>query len=192
MAESYEITKRQLYLLVAIALFLAILFLVLGFTAALNFTGVDFSGIRGANPPVQTDVESMTPVPAGGAGPSDAKSFVPDGSGDTGIESGAQVGFLPTQDPSPPETIRSGTGYTIQITSVGIRGNAIRLQKDLQTRGYPAYLSIVEYTNGKVNYRIRVGPYADRAEAEIIKMRLEKELKSTLLILQVDMSRENR
>lgn len=53
----------------------------------------------------------------------------------------------------------------IQVLSSSSRDQAEALVKKLRTGGYPAFVSPAE-VNGTTKYRVRVGPYADRATAE--------------------------
>ena len=63
------------------------------------------------------------------------------------------------------------TRYAVQVTSVANRSQAKDTEADLDAKGYPAY---VEPTpDGQ--FRVRIGPYNDRKQADQVRARLEKE-----------------
>lgn len=94
----------------------------------------------------------------------------------------------PTQrapTPAKPEPRRAETtapapapedGFVVQVFSSGDQTQATRVRDKLQTSGYSAFLSPVE-VNTQTMYRVRVGPYADRAEAETAAARVKRDFK---------------
>ncbi len=64
----------------------------------------------------------------------------------------------------------SGTGFVVQVVATPRRSEAEAIRGRLQKKGYPAFVT----TSGKV-FRVRVGKYSDRAEANSISKRLETE-----------------
>ena len=72
-----------------------------------------------------------------------------------------------------PTAGRSGTWF-VQVQALQNRATAISMVKALAAKGYPAYLELPA-SGAPAIYRIRVGRYADRREAEQIARRLEKE-----------------
>jgi cell division septation protein DedD len=68
-----------------------------------------------------------------------------------------------------------GSGWMVQIAALRDRGAADQIVKRLGTKGYPAF--IVEPQRGApaLGFRVRVGPYSDRREAEKVSRRLERE-----------------
>jgi cell division septation protein DedD len=59
----------------------------------------------------------------------------------------------------------------IQVTALKDRPTAVALVQRLAGKGYPAFLE----TPAVGTYRVRVGRYKDRREAEQVSRRLEKE-----------------
>ena len=57
--------------------------------------------------------------------------------------------------------------WVVQAGSYGNESNARSVQRKLAAHGYHAYISRF-HTPGRTYYRVRVGPYADRAAAERI------------------------
>ena len=75
--------------------------------------------------------------------------------------------------PAAPGTVASG-GFAVQITALRDRGEADAIVKRLAAKGYPAY--IVNPLPGKPPvYRVQVGRFQERAEADRIASRLQKE-----------------
>jgi DedD protein len=80
----------------------------------------------------------------------------------------------PQEPPAPdvPTSGRSGTWF-IQVSALGKRGAAAEMVRDLAAKGYPAYLQ--EPGRGEaVLYRVRVGRFRDRGEAEKVAARLKE------------------
>lgn len=74
---------------------------------------------------------------------------------------------------APPEAVppRPESGWAVQVAALGNEAAARAMAEDLQSRGYAAF--VLEYRlNGKVYYRVRVGPEAQRDRAEALAGRL--------------------
>lgn len=68
----------------------------------------------------------------------------------------------------------AGPGYSIQVAATGSRGAADTIVKRLSTKGYPAY--VVAPAKGSASiFRVRVGKYKDRREADTVAAKLQKE-----------------
>lgn len=80
----------------------------------------------------------------------------------------------PDSAPSvPPEAAepRPESGWAVQVAALGNEAAARAMAAELQSRGYAAF--VLEYRlNGKVYYRVRVGPEAQRERAEALAGRL--------------------
>lgn len=73
-----------------------------------------------------------------------------------------------------PAAAGSGPAWAVQLGAFSTREKAEGLVAELRRRGYPAFF--LEYrTNGKVLYRVRVGPEQERARAVAIAERLRKD-----------------
>jgi len=76
-------------------------------------------------------------------------------------------------DQSQPAAVTSG-GFAVQITALRDRGEADAIVKRLVTKGYPAY--VLNPVPGKPPvYRVQVGRYKNRGDADRIAGRLKKE-----------------
>ena len=73
-------------------------------------------------------------------------------------------------DPGEPK----GTGFVVQVASLRSRGEADAIAKRLSSKGFPSFVTTPGSSGPKV-FRVRVGKYADRKEAETVARKLEKE-----------------
>jgi DedD protein len=63
-----------------------------------------------------------------------------------------------------------GTGFVVQVAAVRQRAEANTIARRLSGKGYPAFV-----TTSGVNFRVRVGKFNERREAELVAGRLERE-----------------
>lgn len=70
--------------------------------------------------------------------------------------------------PAPAARMAAATGgWAVQAGSYGNEANARGVERKLAKHGYHAYISRF-HKRGRIYYRVRVGPYTDRAAAEHI------------------------
>jgi len=87
-----------------------------------------------------------------------------------------------TTEPATPRGGRDGMpSWVIQVASVPTPEGAAELEGKLKAGGFPAFVERAE-VNGKVYYRVRVGPESDRARAEQTAARLRERHKVNTLI----------
>jgi cell division septation protein DedD len=68
----------------------------------------------------------------------------------------------------------AGSGFAIQVAALRESGEADAMVKRLAGKGYPAY--VVAPAKGQPSvYRVRVGKFKDRHEADTVAARLQKE-----------------
>lgn len=77
------------------------------------------------------------------------------------------------EGPDVPTSGQKGT-WVVQVTALQNRGAAAGIVQRLIGKGYPAYLEMPA-SGAPAIYRVRIGRYPDRREAEQISRRLEKE-----------------
>jgi DedD protein len=78
----------------------------------------------------------------------------------------------PADTASKPAPRTSATGrWDVQVMALKTREGADKLASDLKTKGYPSFVT----NPARGLYRVRVGPFAKRAEAEQIAARLARE-----------------
>ena len=63
-----------------------------------------------------------------------------------------------------------GSGFVVQVAAVRQLAQANAIASGLSAKGYPAFVTV-----SGLNFRVRVGKYADRREAESVAGRLEQE-----------------
>ena len=68
----------------------------------------------------------------------------------------------------------AGPGFAIQLAALGKRDEADGIARRLTGKGYPAYV-ITPDSGGPSVFRVRVGKFKDRKEAESMAARLKKE-----------------
>jgi cell division septation protein DedD len=79
------------------------------------------------------------------------------------------VPSVPTRSAEPP-----GPGFEIQLAALRVRGEADAIVKRLTGKGYPAY--VLPPPKGSPSmFRVRVGKYSDRNEADTVAAKLQKE-----------------
>ena len=107
-----------------------------------------------APPPVEVGPATKTPAAPVAAAPATAPAAVP----------------APAVAAAEP----AGPGYSIQLSALGKREEADNFARRLTSKGYKAYVLAPE-AGAPAVYRVRVGKFKDRREAESVKARLEKE-----------------
>ncbi len=76
--------------------------------------------------------------------------------------------------PKPQPAVSEAAGdYAVQVAALNVRDEADAIAKRLTTKGYPAY--VVPPGNGAVMYRVRVGRFKTRRDAEPVFAKLQKE-----------------
>jgi len=84
---------------------------------------------------------------------------------------------LPVKEPQPSATAGSeptDKGYAVQIAAVNARSEADAMAKRLTSKGYSAY--VLAPANGTPSvYRVRVGKFQTKREAETVATKLQKE-----------------
>jgi DedD protein len=68
----------------------------------------------------------------------------------------------------------TGNGFVVQVASLRSRDEADAIARRLSSKGFPSFVSTPGSSGPRV-FRVRVGKYADRGQAETVARRLEKE-----------------
>jgi len=108
-------------------------------------------------PPVVTEKPAPAPAPPAAAAPPRTPSEPPARS---------------AADPNRAEP--AGQGFAVQIAALNVRSEADAIAKRLSSKGYAAYVLTPADGTPSV-YRVRVGKFPTRREAESIAARLQKE-----------------
>ena len=69
----------------------------------------------------------------------------------------------------------AGSGYAVQVAALRAHGEADAIAKRLSGKGYPAYVMSPAAGAPAAVYRVRVGKFSSRREADQVAARLEKE-----------------
>jgi cell division septation protein DedD len=121
---------------------------------------------------------AAAPAAAGAPTPSTAPAAPPSAPSTTGPAAptaAATTAKLAAEKPSPGiPTEPRGNGYAIQVAAFAGRGEAEVIVKRLTGKGYSAYL-VTPQAGQPPMFRVRVGKFTDRAAAERVATRLERE-----------------
>ena len=82
----------------------------------------------------------------------------------------------PTPSAAPPGLSRepAGTGFVVQVAAVNDRREADTIAKRLAAKGYPSFVTTPPNGTPRT-FRVRIGKYPNRRDAESIAARLQKE-----------------
>ena len=102
----------------------------------------------GDAPPPDVPGEPVTPGPAASAPPA--------------------AGAAPPPSPAP---------YTVQVAALSSQGEAAAIVQRLKAKGYEAYLFVAEGGDARGRFRVRVGAFKDKRQADVLAARLLREEK---------------
>ncbi|GEM_PF-1630432 len=88
----------------------------------------------------------------------------------------------PVQVSVPPRSAGSSGPYTIQVASFAERKGAEALSQKLKRKGYQAYVATGEVPQKGIRYRVRIGHYPNRAEAQKAAERIHDAEKLSFLV----------
>src|SRR5262249_28985483 len=87
----------------------------------------------------------------------------------------------PPPAPEPPKSAAAdagseppGQGFVVQIAALNVRGEAEAIARRLSSKGYSAYV-LAPASGTPAVFRVRVGKFPTRREAESVATRLQKE-----------------
>jgi len=127
-------------------------------------------------PPVATPQASASPAPASEQKPVAAPETTPP------VTSPSPSGAEAEREPDPgraaalPAAGEAGAGFTVQIVASRTKEDAEALVRILKGRGYPVFLVPPQRAHANDNlYRVQVGPYTSRDNAEKVRARLTQE-----------------
>jgi cell division septation protein DedD len=69
----------------------------------------------------------------------------------------------------------AGSGFVVQVAAVRQRGEADAIRGRLARKGYPAFVTTASTPGSPTTYRVRVGKYPSRREADTVAAKLERE-----------------
>jgi cell division septation protein DedD len=122
-----------------------------------------FNRLEGSNPPPE-QLKATAPAAAAPA------------AGKRAPAQRAATAPPPVNAPAPAAATNEpqGTGYAVQIAALNVRSEADAIARRLATKGYAAYVLDPAAGTPQI-YRVRIGKFGSRREAETIATKLEKE-----------------
>ncbi len=66
-------------------------------------------------------------------------------------------------------------GYTVQVSAYRVRPAAEEMERKLREAGFEAYVATISGDDGRMTYRVRVGNFPTRGEAQRVAERLRSE-----------------
>ena len=81
-----------------------------------------------------------------------------------------------------PSVSAAGMSYTIQVASLRTFEDADQMVKRLQKKGYPSFQTAIDIAGKGRWYRVRVGSFKDRTEAQKTMERLKNDKFQTMLV----------
>lgn len=87
---------------------------------------------------------------------------------------GSEAKAAPSDGPAAPGSAGRPI-WTVQVGAYRARHLAEELQRSLRAAGHDAYVTTGAFDDGRVHYRVRVGSFADRSQAERTAERLKSE-----------------
>ena len=76
--------------------------------------------------------------------------------------------------------------YTIQVMAISDRARAFSIRDNLKNKGYPAYVVTATGPNDKVTYKVRIGRFATKEEAQKVAQQVKEREKLATWITQVE------
>ncbi len=90
----------------------------------------------------------------------------------------------PAATTKPEPATDTALAWAVQVGSFRKQANALALAKKLKARGHPAFVEKIVLADGKQSYRVRVGPYVKKDEAEGVRKRLQKQFQLKGLVVR--------
>jgi cell division septation protein DedD len=134
--------------------------------------------LEAPEPPAETFGEPVAPAPAAAA-----PAPIPETPRETTVETvpaptpaakTAPVAAVTADVPAAGFTEPSGNGWVVQVMAAVKREEAESLAQRLTARGYPTFVSVGD-GNVPAKFRVRVGKYTDRREAEAVELKLQQQ-----------------
>lgn len=182
--EERSLSARQLVLMFLAGVAVCAVFFAAGFLVGYNERGsketpvterVTPSGVipPTVNPPLQTETPSAEPTekPASSSSPAVSEENI-----GPSTPPPAEKSQAATTETHAGAHVEPPGKFAIQVAASSTREDAQKVVRMLKSRGYPAFLvpPVKADPNDKL-YRVQVGPYPTREEAEQMKPKLEKE-----------------
>ena len=126
-------------------------------------------GERATTASVPASVPALAPAPPAASPLTASATAAPTAAHAPAPAASAAAVSAPGEMAAPP-----GDGFTVQVGTSNERAAAEKMAKRLTAKGYPAYVTAPAAGARRI-FRVRVGKFKDRSEAESVANRLEKE-----------------
>jgi len=142
-----------------------------GHDAGTRASGRESSSDKSSAPFAEPDPEPAAPAPAESLAP----RVAPPAASRSAEKSAPPTPVARPAAPPPATVPRGPTGsqWVVQVVSGTSRSSAESLAAKLKSKGYEAFIS--EFPQGARQYRVRIGTFAKKAEAQVVADRLAKE-----------------
>jgi cell division septation protein DedD len=80
----------------------------------------------------------------------------------------------PVVDAAPPAA-GAGSGFVVQVAAVRQKSEADAIRGRLSSKGYPAFVTTASTPGSPTTYRVRVGKYPSKREADTVAAKLERD-----------------
>jgi DedD protein len=146
-----------------------------GSPATANETLTYANRLAGTDPPKEQLTTTPAPAPPAPAPSAPATKEKPAPAAEKPAPAAAAPPAAATASAGPPVAAEpSGPGFAIQLAALRQREEADGVARRLTSKGYPAYVMTPDAGAPSV-FRVRVGKFKDRREADAVAARLQKE-----------------
>ena len=80
------------------------------------------------------------------------------------LDSESSAEFIPLKESAPDD-------FVVQAIAVSEKEKAEKIAADLRAQGLPSFVEPRTHDGGKIIYRVRIGGYANRADAELVRQK---------------------
>ena len=123
---------------------------------------------------IQVEANNLKPEP-----PEISKALEPP---PAAVEKPALATVPPVPAQQAPSIASAGMTYTVQVASLRTFEDADQMVKRLQKKGYPSFQTAIDIAGKGRWYRVRVGYYKDKTEAQKTMERLKNDKFQTMLV----------
>lgn len=79
----------------------------------------------------------------------------------------------------------TGSQWVIQLASFGVKSNAEAMQKKVKKLGYESRIEALENSQGKMIYRVKIGPESDRQKVDEIVSKAKQHLRLSPQVIKL-------
>ncbi len=125
------------------------------------------------NGPAKEDLKAASEKPKTGADKPSSDKAAADRTASANAASTSKAAPPPKETPAPPKSAADSGDFAVQVAALNARGEADAIARRLTSKGYAAYVG--PPGNGAAMFRVRVGHFKTRHDAEPVFAKLQKE-----------------